>query len=597
MGSGRAKTVTVTPERLYALISPPNSVFYTTGGTEVIVNPTVSQYRQLDKEFKKDNPNLVGEPSTRTTYDIDGNTYIWRSDANTHYFVENFIDRTFGTLTHQNKYFDIKYDEEVIAKRQKTIDKLTIAELNDYNADKKEYYRASLLLNETLKERGKIIIDEVRQYPRDYASLKANIDSFSVDTGIREGVYREYSSRHGDIKLKINTDAGLTETEWNNVYESYGGKVMYPYRGIEAYNRLMDYLSNRVKYSNYPKEFFGEKVFNKLLINASGSLDTDVIKKAFKNMTEGTSPYTANDKAQGAVLWDEENSPTTRHNSVIAGRMNYSVKILKELTTTFKSAFPDLDPLRGAFFSPPLEEEPTALAFYTPSNHRIGITTKLLSDEYDKDYSNPNYFIVAGVSRFPLLDSIVHEYGHAIHYDMMRKKYAIPKIQSAFGRHGAVFEFTGENDQQAHKVLSGGKVEVLEAISPYGNMNKREAFSEAFSLYATGAEPTMGVEYYSKFKTLMKDLGLEAFKGMYQKVSIPEAPTLKTPVKTVQSATLDKTPDAQVLSFSVGGKSFKKTLSNSAKERGYFTKRANGYEYTIDSKTGSVLKKRLVNKK
>lgn len=72
---------------------------------EIIKNPSPSDYRQIDIEFKKEFPNAKQEPSTRTTYDSDGNKYIWRSDRAAHSDVEPFIINKFGVEANQNKYF------------------------------------------------------------------------------------------------------------------------------------------------------------------------------------------------------------------------------------------------------------------------------------------------------------------------------------------------------------------------------------------------------------------------------------------------------------------------------------------------------------
>lgn len=67
------------------------------------------------------------------------------------------------------------------------------------------------------------------------------------------------------------------------------------------------------------------------------------------------------------------------------------------------------------------------------------------------------------------------------------------------------------------EVAFGRKTESLingnQAISVYGNTNSHEAFAESFAAYCLGVEPTMGKEYHSNFKKLMKENGLSAFEG------------------------------------------------------------------------------------
>lgn len=80
--------------------------------------------------------------------------------------------------------------------------------------------------------------------------------------------------------------------------------------------------------------------------------------------------------------------------------------------------------------------------------------------------------------------SIVHEYGH--------------HIENVVFRHNA-------------QVGSGRRK--LTAVSTYGNVNNHEAFAEAFTMYCYDAKPQQGKVYYANFKKLMKDNGLESFKG------------------------------------------------------------------------------------
>ena len=70
---------------------------------EVIKNPSNSDLRQLTKEFRKEFPQGRGEPAVRTTFDEEGNKYIWRADKSTHSDIESFIKKEFGLEANQNE--------------------------------------------------------------------------------------------------------------------------------------------------------------------------------------------------------------------------------------------------------------------------------------------------------------------------------------------------------------------------------------------------------------------------------------------------------------------------------------------------------------
>lgn len=84
-------------------------VFKTRRGVEVIKDPDDADYIEIRKEMKQDWPNLarLGEPPTRRTFDMQGNSYIWRSWEAVHREVEPEINRRYNTLTNQNKFFDL----------------------------------------------------------------------------------------------------------------------------------------------------------------------------------------------------------------------------------------------------------------------------------------------------------------------------------------------------------------------------------------------------------------------------------------------------------------------------------------------------------
>lgn len=90
-----------------------------------------------------------------------------------------------------------------------------------------------------------------------------------------------------------------------------------------------------------------------------------------------------------------------------------------------------------------------------------------------------NGFTVAGNKISP---TAVHEYGHHI-----------------------------ENVVFQDNAMRGKKLSA--AVSPYGNFSNHEAFAEAFTLYCYDIKPATGKAYYRSFQKLMKDAGLEDFKG------------------------------------------------------------------------------------
>lgn len=87
--------------------------------------------------------------------------------------------------------------------------------------------------------------------------------------------------------------------------------------------------------------------------------------------------------------------------------------------------------------------------------------------------------------------SVSHELGHAVMY----------KLQQ------------GSNKEKLNAFNK--KVSGTSAVSTYGNVSLDEAFAEAFSLYSHGVSKSTkeGTKYYSEFKKLMKDCGLENLYG------------------------------------------------------------------------------------
>jgi hypothetical protein len=72
----------------------------------IIVNPTDKDYTFIKERFQDRCPFAPkGEPYSRSTYDKEGNTYLWCSDDSMHYLVEKFINEKFNTLCNQNEYY------------------------------------------------------------------------------------------------------------------------------------------------------------------------------------------------------------------------------------------------------------------------------------------------------------------------------------------------------------------------------------------------------------------------------------------------------------------------------------------------------------
>lgn len=81
-------------------------VFKTNRGIEVIKNPDDDDYRRFYYEFRGLWPNAIGEPYSRSTYDKEGNSYLWRSWQAIHSEIEREINARYNTKTDQNRYFD-----------------------------------------------------------------------------------------------------------------------------------------------------------------------------------------------------------------------------------------------------------------------------------------------------------------------------------------------------------------------------------------------------------------------------------------------------------------------------------------------------------
>lgn len=82
----------------------PRKVFYVGSDVEVIRNPSGSDYRQIDKEYRDEYPKDPSGSSTRFTTDRYGNRYIWRADYGMHSSVEPSIEAEEKVKLGQNEF-------------------------------------------------------------------------------------------------------------------------------------------------------------------------------------------------------------------------------------------------------------------------------------------------------------------------------------------------------------------------------------------------------------------------------------------------------------------------------------------------------------
>lgn len=102
-----ASTMKLSSELLY--INRPNGL----PPVEIIKNPMDRDYQELAREFFKEYPDAntgYSTPKTRTTYDPDGNRYIWRADMGMHEQIEPQLGVLIGKPVNQNKYFDMFWE-------------------------------------------------------------------------------------------------------------------------------------------------------------------------------------------------------------------------------------------------------------------------------------------------------------------------------------------------------------------------------------------------------------------------------------------------------------------------------------------------------
>ena len=81
-----------------------SEVFYTPWNIEVIKNPTNNQKQSLVREYRRENPNSItnDDPIYRTTYDTEGNEYVWKASDSVHEGIENFLKDKFGVNANQD---------------------------------------------------------------------------------------------------------------------------------------------------------------------------------------------------------------------------------------------------------------------------------------------------------------------------------------------------------------------------------------------------------------------------------------------------------------------------------------------------------------
>lgn len=83
----------------------PKKIFYAgyMGDTEIIRNPSDSDRRKMSSEVRSEfGRDISGDPATRFTNDIYGNTWIWKSHQGLHSYIEPMIEREENVEVNQN---------------------------------------------------------------------------------------------------------------------------------------------------------------------------------------------------------------------------------------------------------------------------------------------------------------------------------------------------------------------------------------------------------------------------------------------------------------------------------------------------------------
>ncbi len=98
----------------FSLDTDNDRVFYA-GNTEVVKNPTDTEYRQMREDILEERPWLrqwADEPLLRHTYDEEGNTYYWDANGGLHAQIEPQINKRFNTRTSQQWQWWTREDKD-----------------------------------------------------------------------------------------------------------------------------------------------------------------------------------------------------------------------------------------------------------------------------------------------------------------------------------------------------------------------------------------------------------------------------------------------------------------------------------------------------
>ena len=470
----------------------------------------------------------------------------------------------------------------------------------------KEQYADDLLFNPFFLEREKAMKREAESIKGDYESIvQAHIDS-SYNTKLMKkelsDFFADYNDYDGDRALKVLEV--FSDSDWRKVYEEIGLHNISEVEGmLDAVDILLekdffDLTDDKEKYQFLLRDKFMKINVNDKLQGRTAIRNQDVVD-ALSNMFEGKSPYTRNPMARGKYQFEVKSSPYTQHlQKLQAQTLIQSFKNADKLKDTFERISPDIK-LRVKKFTYQNVSLPSnngILAFYYPDHDLINVLPLALSSKVVATMGTLSPFRSSyTVSRTPV-DIVSHEFGHALHLSLSEHftdpmNPQTPKTK-AFQKKENWDLFYTPTDGEDYSSLP------FEAVSLYGNTNKREAFAEAFSMYTMGAVPAknVGDKYFATFSTFMKEMGLEEYKGINSyNVTHPNnvAPNKQS---TVTTKTL--TPDSLTnktnvpLSYSIDGESYTYTKTPNALKQGYFVKTVNKVRYTIDINTGRILRQK-----
>ena len=212
-----------------------NEVFYT-NDVEVIKNPTNTQYQQVANEFYKEFPHLrdSGEIAIRTTYDKQGNKYIWNANEGTHSTIESGINKKYNTETNQNMLFDYQIKDEQKAptfysKLQTVIDQKMQNNANPdevMNMIKKAGVRQDEIdwsgIEEFLSVEDKVNKEDLKDFLL-FNSLQIVEDELSGD----DTMYSQYTLEGGRNYKELLFVMGEDDSVWN----SFNRDKQAPYKG------------------------------------------------------------------------------------------------------------------------------------------------------------------------------------------------------------------------------------------------------------------------------------------------------------------------------------------------------------------------------